>query len=338
MFTQCPERSLSFRVTADVLKQAAGKVRCGGCRNTFNALDYLSEDKPGKERRRAVTGAPPELEAEPGDEPYNEPPPAAVSPEQSRKLLETLERLAESDVRIEDTGVEWRILSMEDDPDSELPDDDDEDVASAARGDDPESLPLAEELRFDDNTGLPDDFDLDAPVASRPRQPEAEPVAEKSHIDTHVDIAFGDPETDERADGQPESVPELAQDGGPGDSLERELAEMNELLERVEPDSTGGIEVELEETHRDLEDSSIDEDLFAAAFESERRAKQRRGDTDMADDEIELHLDADLPTDQEDGSSAPEFREYDESLALDLESSEHLAHVAEVFHEGPVDC
>ena len=30
MYTQCPDCNTAFRVTADVLKQAAGKVRCGG--------------------------------------------------------------------------------------------------------------------------------------------------------------------------------------------------------------------------------------------------------------------------------------------------------------------
>ena len=59
MYTQCPDCSLIFRVTADVLKQAAGMVRCGGCSNTFNALEYLSESQPGTEPRGAPPGAPP---------------------------------------------------------------------------------------------------------------------------------------------------------------------------------------------------------------------------------------------------------------------------------------
>ena len=46
MYTQCPECSVAFRVTADVLKMAAGKVRCGGCGVAFNALEHLSETKP----------------------------------------------------------------------------------------------------------------------------------------------------------------------------------------------------------------------------------------------------------------------------------------------------
>ena len=46
MYTQCPDCGVAFRVTAEVLKQAAGKVRCGGCGVAFNALEHLSETKP----------------------------------------------------------------------------------------------------------------------------------------------------------------------------------------------------------------------------------------------------------------------------------------------------
>ena len=49
MYTQCPECGTSFHVTVDVLKQAIGKVRCGGCGIAFNALEYLSEQKPASE-------------------------------------------------------------------------------------------------------------------------------------------------------------------------------------------------------------------------------------------------------------------------------------------------
>mgnify|MGYP001822985426 CR=1 FL=1 len=55
MYTQCPDCSTAFRVTADVLKQAAGKVRCGECGQAFNALDFLSESMPKQ---------PPTVEAE----------------------------------------------------------------------------------------------------------------------------------------------------------------------------------------------------------------------------------------------------------------------------------
>ena len=62
MYTQCPECGSAFRVTAEVLKQAAGRVRCGGCGSAFNALDYLAEHTP-------VAPAPPPAKDEPAPEP-----------------------------------------------------------------------------------------------------------------------------------------------------------------------------------------------------------------------------------------------------------------------------
>ncbi len=106
-------------MTAEVLKQAAGMVRCGSCGHAFNSLEYLSEQKPGK-----TTPDPsiPELKPEPQPEPQ-EPvatedatdAPQTISTEQSAALLKTLDQLAGDDIRIEDTGVEWRVLGGEDD-------------------------------------------------------------------------------------------------------------------------------------------------------------------------------------------------------------------------------
>ena len=55
MFTQCPDCDTAFRVTAEVLKQAAGMVRCGRCGHAFNALEYLTETKP-KAKATALGG------------------------------------------------------------------------------------------------------------------------------------------------------------------------------------------------------------------------------------------------------------------------------------------
>jgi predicted Zn finger-like uncharacterized protein len=195
MYTQCPDCSTAFRVTADVLKQAAGKVRCGGCGNAFNALDYLSESVPQRAAPRDADAAVPELTPDPAQK--SDGLPASISAEQSAALLKTLDELAGSNIRIEDTGVEWRVL-------------DDDDVGEAAADpvaneanaeaspandmqvdelleesptpvdqfltetppqvdapeifepvDDEPSRTSVNELRFDDNTPLPDDFDLD---------------------------------------------------------------------------------------------------------------------------------------------------------------------------------
>jgi len=112
MYTQCPDCTTAFRVTADVLKQAAGKVRCGGCGNAFNALEYLSESMPQQPAPREAGEALPELTPEPPQK--KDGLPESISAEQSAALLKTLDELAGSDIRIEDTGVEWRVLDDED--------------------------------------------------------------------------------------------------------------------------------------------------------------------------------------------------------------------------------
>ena len=113
MYTQCPDCSTAFRVTAEILKQAAGKVRCGGCGNAFNALDFLSERKPSVAASPPVEESLPELKPDPGeiDKPAI---PMSISAEQSAALLKTLDELAGSDIRIEDTGVEWRVVDEDD--------------------------------------------------------------------------------------------------------------------------------------------------------------------------------------------------------------------------------
>ena len=112
MYTQCPECGVAFRVTAEVLKQAAGKVRCGGCGIAFNALEHLSEAKPAAPDKPEVVPEPnlPELTPEEPGELEADTPPQSISAEQSAALLKTLDQLAGSDIRIEDTGVEWRVL------------------------------------------------------------------------------------------------------------------------------------------------------------------------------------------------------------------------------------
>ena len=122
MYTQCPHCSTAFRVTAQVLKQAAGKVRCGGCGAAFNALEFLSEEKPEVATAEPTPErTPPELTPEStladADTPP-EPPPAAMSPEQGAALRQTLGRLSDSEIELEDTGVEWRVAG------DALPDDD----------------------------------------------------------------------------------------------------------------------------------------------------------------------------------------------------------------------
>jgi predicted Zn finger-like uncharacterized protein len=195
MYTQCPECSTAFRVTADVLKQAAGKVRCGGCGHAFNALEFLSETMPKQPQKVEAEEALPELKPEPLQSDSGVP--KSISAEQSAALLKTLDELAGSDIRIEDTGVEWRVLDEDelgvagDDrvanaedaaPPEENPSEVDEFLEESptpvdqfltdtpaqiespeifeAEANEPAMTPV-DELRFDDNTPLPEDFEDD---------------------------------------------------------------------------------------------------------------------------------------------------------------------------------
>lgn len=118
MYTQCPECATAFRVTAEILRQAAGKVRCGGCSNAFNALLYLSETRPEKPTRPSDEKmAVPELRPEDASHgiPGEQPPPDALWRDESQALLETLDELSGKNIRLEDTGIEWRLLPEEED-------------------------------------------------------------------------------------------------------------------------------------------------------------------------------------------------------------------------------
>jgi predicted Zn finger-like uncharacterized protein len=99
VYTECPDCRTAFRLTARILKQAHGRVRCGGCGSTFNAIDHLSEDLPDDSTGNTTT--------------------AHIFDERSRRLLESLDQLTgPGELRIEDTGVEWRVLDVDDDAES----------------------------------------------------------------------------------------------------------------------------------------------------------------------------------------------------------------------------
>lgn len=154
MYTQCPDCGTAFSVTAEVLKQAAGKVRCGGCGNPFDALEHLSENMPEKRPAHAENTPIPELIPELSD--TNASLPKAISAEKSAALLKTLDDLAGSDIRLEDTGVEWRVMEEQD---VDTNDAQDENFLQDDGSIDDISSASVDEIRFDDNTPLPDDFE-----------------------------------------------------------------------------------------------------------------------------------------------------------------------------------
>ena len=280
MYTQCPDCSTAFRVTAEVLKQAAGKVRCGGCGNAFNALDYLSESLPEQAPPKEADAALPELKPE--SLPSNGLP-ASISAEQSAALLKTLDELAGFDIRIEDTGVEWRVL-------------DDDEIGNAAADETPaaetegelvideilddaptpvdqfltetpavvespeifEEPPLefsrtsVDEIRFDDNTPLPDDFDL----------------SDDGYVqgDFATEVATEEPVTAE-AETDIEEDPQADLDLSEPDEWADILGEFEGLAEAVaaplpdEPELEADVEIELDALEVATEDSDVNEPL-----------------------------------------------------------------------------
>jgi predicted Zn finger-like uncharacterized protein len=182
MYTQCPECSVAFRVTAEVLKMAAGKVRCGGCGVAFNALEHLSETKPSAPPPKEELPDPelPELQPEQPAELEADTPPESISAEQSAALLKTLDQLAGEDIRIEDTGVEWRVVDEDVEEPAAAEEDDPDQIADTGSlkfvieaEAEPEPSQGIDDMLFDDNTVLPDDFDevVDAPSPPRAEEP-----------------------------------------------------------------------------------------------------------------------------------------------------------------------
>ncbi len=313
MYTQCPDCSTAFRVTAEVLKQAAGKVRCGGCGNAFNALDYLSEQKPEPAVAKQPDPSLPELTPEVTDE--DEKLPKSISAEQSAALLKTLDELAGSDIRIEDTGVEWRVMEDEEDDsgvgdvvdtrepsldeileDSPTPVDqfltatpNDVDAAEvfeeSANG--PGRTPV-DELRFDDNTPLPDDFDLDdessylPETVTEPEPPsEPEPIEEKEEPQGDLDLS----EPDEWEDILDE-FEDMRGDSGPA-PLEAELAALES--DQREP------QTEPEEVATDEEPGSISSNQELLDMDTQFALQAEAMGIDLTGTQKNLQLDDDVP-------------------------------------------
>ncbi|HET6629294.1 MAG TPA: DUF3426 domain-containing protein [Woeseiaceae bacterium] len=181
MFTHCPECRASFRVTAAVLQQAAGRVRCGGCGHAFNALERLSETVPG-------TGG-------------------------GRSLLDDFDALSATDnVRIEDTGVEWQVVEDEE-PANAHPQESlelvNEPESAEERYDD--NTPLPEVLDDDEVAQAPAPPRRRAEDLLEPRSPELD--------ERQVDLALSEPEdwtdllAEVGADGTPGAAEHAAEAG-----------------------------------------------------------------------------------------------------------------------------
>ena len=365
MYTQCPDCGTAFRVTAEVLKQAAGRVRCGGCGSAFNALDYLSEQKPVAPVPPPAEEAPVEPEAEPPQLEADEPP-ETISAERSAALLKTLDELAGSDIRIEDTGIEWRVLDSDDDETTAQDPDDDtgsmrwfidesptpvDEQLSAEPGDidAPEIFqPVsdsasADEMRFDDDTPLPDDFDFDGEPAGHESAPAIEVREDPAEPDSgQVDLALGEPEDWEDLlgevaggddDNEVAHEEAAAETGAPVVTGEDEDDEPLPDVDTQFATQAEAMGIDLSGVHaqteapgeEEAEEPTIDDDLIAAAFEAE--AKAHAADEEHGDDDAPDEVD-DLDVDELELSieEHPDLIEpRDRELVLRTEEDETLA-------------
>jgi predicted Zn finger-like uncharacterized protein len=232
MYTQCPDCKTAFRVAAGDLRQAAGKVRCGDCGAAFDALLYLSEDLPEPDGGATPEPVLPELKPEfKVDRPKL---PESISANESVALLQTLDELAGSDVRIEDTGIEWRVLDdvalSEMGPDeAQLHDETSADDEAQADDhpdadekpelvDQPDPDPV---IRYDDDSPLPDELAADD---NEPAKDQAVDEIEDSSEDPELPLAVDDGEAGEIDDSGDweailDDIDNAATDDAVGDEL-----------------------------------------------------------------------------------------------------------------------
>jgi predicted Zn finger-like uncharacterized protein len=333
MYTQCPECQIAFRVTARVLQQAGGKVRCGGCDSAFNALDYLSEDMPvsasNEDSGPAALAVGKDLD------------------ETSRRLLETLNELAGPDeVRIEDTGIEWRVLGETDeaiegqglnypsDTGSMYGDEAGIPESAVAADDavaDQESLDLGsqpfEERRYDDNTPLPDDFDSQENQEFRPppepRRRDSDQRAEGADLDElQADLALSDPSE------WTELLDEVADADAIPMEVEEELAAIHSQLtmrERPEPVAAPSAAIEDDEPEAAPVDLDTQFELQAEAL-GITGTRQIIADIQLpaAEDDLtdEVPLLDESFTEDDERDAAPATREIELSADDEIEGEE----------------
>ena len=310
MYTQCPDCSTAFRVTANDLKQAAGKVRCGGCGSAFDALEFLTEDTPEQPPAKESPRQLPELQP---DRPAGELP-EKISPEESIALLKTLDELAGSDIRLEDTGIEWRVLDDQVIAELETADALDEETDSTIDDDgETDDEPQPDEPRYDDDTPLPEDaeeqdaseaIDEDAPEDETPAEelptdeaPDEESESQSDEVDVDFDEDEADdweeildevdtPDEEEQADDAGEDEP-----SEPVDDDAAESGESSDVEEEVDDEEDAGREeaADQDEAADHDEDSERDEDAEhdeeADLDEEEDSDSEARDDEDDDEDE-----------------------------------------------------
>ena len=334
MYTQCPKCENAFRVTALVLQQAGGRVRCGGCGHAFSALDHLSEAMP--EPTGDHLSVPPADDFNAGAVADNVPENDGLA-ETSRRLLETLDELAgPADVRIEDTGVEWRVLDEVvsggiDDNDNDSPTRPDSEEAESLRiGAKPEIVAM--ERRYDDNTPLGEDFDDNSgeyavpPDSPRRRAEDFQDQDTSEFDEAQRDLALSEPD---------EWTGLLDEDSDEGEiplEVEEELAAIHSQLSSREASSTPESPPELKPVELD---QPIDLDT-QFEMQAEAMGLDITGTHDISDEELtdEMPL-LDEGLDELDDSG--EFEDHAERDEEEEDSAEYAAVTEDTTEDEPAE-
>jgi len=297
MYTQCPDCKSAFRVVADDLRQAAGKVRCGDCGAAFDALLYLSEEPPEPQGEATSEPVLPELRHESGAKGPQLP--ESISANESIALLQTLDELAGSDIRIEDTGIEWRVL---------------DDVAMSDMGTDEaqagDQPAPDDEVRYDDDSPLPDKIETDDDL---PADNDADSVVEDAAVGPEPQLMVDGIDANEIDDsGDWEAILDEFDEPAAGDTDDEDVDDEPPQSDdaTVQAGNESPVDESIEQRHEATSDEGDDDgDDDASIDESQDEISDDieivlEGYDDVADDpdaeaEVELELEAEAEAEAE---------------------------------------
>jgi len=172
MYTQCPECETTFKLGADDLRRAKGKVRCGECDVVFNALEYLAEQ--ASEAASETSGNWTDSTANPvGD----------LKPD-----LEAYEEEAFAESAMEDDDTDnGPVIYIDDGEDNT------EDEPLADNSDSWDAGDTEEDLQFDADEDLDDEVWEEIPGVGDPEewQPEDEPAKGSGDNNLEFDVPEG---------------------------------------------------------------------------------------------------------------------------------------------------
>ncbi|MGI9342835.1 MAG: DUF3426 domain-containing protein [Gammaproteobacteria bacterium] len=239
MYTRCPQCSTIFRVTAEQLRAALGKVSCGSCSTTFNALMALSEDLPQL--------------------------PAAV-------VLESAESSNDDDHGVDDEPESVADHGDDDGDNDDFVDtmvDEAADAAFVPRYDDNTGIEeVLDEDAFAAAAALEPVSELEPEPEPEPKpepepesdaEPEPEPDSEPDSDSEPEPDSETEPDSDSDSDSEPEPEPELDSDSEPEPDAEPEIeAESDpvnaagvwaDILADVDEDRTDSVAAEDSQQH-----------------------------------------------------------------------------------------